>query len=293
MPHCRFSGARLQVPLSLLLACALSVALSPVAFGQSPPIPLANHYHQGVDLSQYWLSEKLDGVRAYWDGERLMSRGGHVYRAPAGFTENFPEQPLDGELWAGRQRFAQLSGTVRKSRPVPDEWQHVRFHVFDLPLAKQPFSERYRKLEALVEQAGSDKLVLVRQQPVAGHQALMARLKAVENRGGEGLMLKRIDSLYEAGRSDDLLKVKSHRDAEAVVVGHTEGRGKYRGLLGALVVELADGRRMRIGTGFSDRERASPPPVGSVITFRYRGYTATGLPRFASFLRVRNDEPEP
>ena len=105
-------------------------------------------------------------------------------------------------------------------------------------------------------------------------------------------MLKRIDSLYAAGRSDDLLKVKTHNDAEATVVGHLPGKGKYRGMLGALKVQLDNGRQFRIGTGFSDAERRNPPPVGALVTFRYRGYTATGLPRFASYLRVRNDEPE-
>ena len=291
MPHYLPSGPRLRALVFTLLFCAIGGTFQSLALAQPPAIPLANHYHPDVDLAGYWLSEKLDGVRAYWDGERLMSRGGHPYQVPEGFSDGFPDQPLDGELWSGRQRFAQLSGAVRKAHPVAEEWREIRFHVFDLPLEDLPFYRRYRQLQALVKAAETDNLVLVEQQPVASHRALMAELQAVEANGGEGLMLKRKDSLYRAGRSDDLLKVKSHQDAEAVVIGHTRGKGKYRGSLGALVVRLDDGRKMRIGTGFSDRERASPPPVGSGITFRYRGLTATGLPRFASFLRVRNDEP--
>ncbi len=277
---------------SSLIFLVLFCLSSPIARAQPPAIPLANRYHQGVELEHYWLSEKLDGVRAYWDGERLWSRGGHEYRAPVWFTEGFPEHPLDGELWAGRERFAELSGIVRKARPIEAEWRQVRFHVFDLPLQAVPFHERYQRLQAVVQAADSPYLKLVEQHPVAGHDELVARLQRLVEEGAEGLMLKRIDGLYGAGRSDDLLKVKTHDDAEAVVIGHLPGKGKYRGMLGALNVQLANGRRFRIGTGFSDAERRKPPPVGATVTFRFRGFTATGLPRFVSFQRVRNDEPE-
>ena len=284
-------GSRARsLPLAILLFACL---FSTLTRAQSPAIPLANSYHPGVALEHYWLSEKLDGVRAYWDGETLWSRGGHPYRAPEWFTEDFPDHPLDGELWAGRQRFAELSGIVRKAHPVASEWQKVRYHVFDLPAEALPFRTRYQHLQTLVQKAGSKYLALVEQQPVADHQELMQKLEKSVAEGAEGLMLKRKDSLYAAGRSDDLLKVKTHDDAEALVVGHSPGKGKYRGMLGALEVQLENGRQFRIGTGFSDAQRQNPPPVGAIVTFRYRGFTATGLPRFASFLRVRNDEPEP
>ena len=275
-----------------LLFLSLLATYPPQANAGPPAIPLANVYHPGVNLEDYWVSEKLDGVRAYWDGEKLWSRGGHVYAAPHWFTAQFPRHPLDGELWSGRGRFAELSGVVRKAQPVDEEWRQVRFHVFDLPLPDTVFERRYRQLKQLVEGSGSPYLAMVVQRPVASHPELMAELEQVVAAGAEGLMLKRRNSRYQAGRSDDLLKVKTHDDAEATVVGHLQGKGKYEGLMGSLEVELANGRRFRIGTGFSDVERHNPPTVGTVITFRYRGVTATGLPRFASFLRVRNDEPE-
>ncbi|MEP3823794.1 DNA ligase [Marinobacter sp.] len=283
-------------------ACALAVGLivflgsclfPALTRAQPPAIPLANVYHQGVDLQAYWVSEKLDGVRAYWDGAQFWSRGGHVYPAPAWFTKQFPNQPLDGELWSGRGRFSQLSGVVRKQQPVEEEWQSVRFYVFDIPIKNTPFATRYQRLKTLVEESGSGYLMLVQQHPIKDHETLMARLTSTAAAGGEGLMLKRKASLYQAGRSDDLLKVKTFDDAEAVVVGYRPGNGKYQGMMGALEVELENGRRFRIGTGFSDSDRRHPPPLGATVTFRYRGLTATGLPRFASFLRVRNDEPEP
>lgn len=266
--------------------------MSASAAGASATVPLANVYQQGTPLADYWVSEKLDGVRAYWDGECLWSRGGHPFSAPEWFIRDFPQQPLDGELWLGRGRFAQLSGTVRKARPVDKEWQSVRFMVFDLALADQTFDQRLSRLRELVSQAASPYLGMIEQSRPGSHKQLMARLDEIIAAGGEGLMLRYGASVYKAGRSDDLLKVKRFNDAEATVVGSLPGKGKYQGVMGALRVRLANNREFRIGSGFSDAERTDPPPMGSVITFKYYGYTATGLPRFASFLRLRNDEPQ-
>ncbi|MCL1477684.1 MULTISPECIES: DNA ligase [unclassified Marinobacter] len=273
----------------LLASLALMTA---VVLGAPAKVPLANVYQQGAPLADYWVSEKLDGVRAYWDGERLWSRRGNPFQAPDWFVSDFPPQPLDGELWLGRGHFAQLSGIVRTVRPVDADWRSVRFMVFDLPLIDQTFDQRLPRLRELVSQAGSPYLALVEQQRPGSHQQLMARRDKMIAVGGEGLMLRRGASLYKAGRSDDLLKVKRFDDAEAIVVGILPGKGKYQGMMGALRVRLAGKREFRIGSGFSDAERAEPPPLGSVITFKHFGHTATGLPRFASFMRVRNDEPE-
>jgi DNA ligase-1 len=274
--------------LITLLVCLSSTQ----AFANPPLIPLANVYHQGVKLDDYWVSEKLDGVRAYWDGQQLWSRGGHVYSAPDWFTDQFPAHPMDGELWNGRGRFAELSGIVRKAQPVDEEWREVQYHVFDLPVADVSFELRYRHLASLVEAAESPYLVLVDQYPVESHSGLMSELERIVAAGGEGLMLKRKASDYLAGRSDDLLKVKTHDDAEATVIAIIPGKGKYRGMMGSLEVRMEDGRQFRIGTGFTDADRHHPPALCTTVTFRYRGLTATGLPRFASFLRVREDEPD-
>jgi len=272
------------------LLLALVCATRP-GYANPPPVPVANTYHKGVALEDYWVSEKFDGVRAYWDGRTLISRNGNVYRAPDWFVADFPDVPLDGELWMGRQRFAELSGAVRKRIPVDREWRNIRYRVFDLP-GPGPFQERYQKLKAQVKKADSHYLELVNQTPVLTHAALMNRLDTVVAGGGEGEMLKRRESQYEAGRSDDLLKVKTFEDAEAIVIKHIAGNGRLQGMMGALLVELPGGRRFRIGTGFSDELRAVPPALGARITFKYYGFTATGLPRFASFLRVRDDEPD-
>ena len=255
-----------------------------------PPLLLASVYREGIDLSRYWVSEKLDGVRAYWDGRRLISRGGQSIEAPAWFTAGFPDRALDGELWGGRRTFDRVSGAVRREVSDQRTWRDIRFMVFDLPDLDASFGHRLQAMERLLAEAPADRIAPVEQFRVADHAALMARLDAVVRAGGEGLMLHRDASCYRAGRSDDLLKVKPYEDAEARVVAHLPGRGKYAGMLGALLVEDADGRRFRIGTGFSDAERLAPPPLGSLVTFKYHGLTARGLPRFASFLRVRRAE---
>tara|TARA_Y100001934_G_scaffold283470_1_gene403557 strand:- start:2288 stop:3139 length:852 start_codon:yes stop_codon:yes gene_type:complete len=256
-----------------------------------PPLQLAKVYQAGMDLQGYWVSEKLDGVRAYWDGQQLLSRGGNVIAAPDWFLRDFPDQPMDGELWMGRGRFAQVSAAVRRLQPKAEEWRQIRFMLFDLPASGVPFSERVDRMRALVGKTSSYHLAMVGQRPAKSHDELLARLDRVLAVGGEGLMLHHGDSFYKAGRTAALLKVKTYEDAEAQVVDYSEGKGKYQGQVGALVVETEDGRRFRLGSGLSDAEREDPPPLGSTVTYKYYGLTSGGLPRFASFLRVRNDEP--
>lgn len=276
----------------LLIGSFALTCLATSAYSQPPQLTLANVYEKGVPLQGYWVSEKLDGVRAYWDGEHLMSRQGHTFHPPAWFTRDFPDVPLDGELWRGRGTFSELSGVVRKLAPVDSEWRQVRYEIFDLPESDRPFSERVARMRSLLKPSPSRYLVMIEQTPATTRAALLARLDAVVGQGGEGLMLHRGSALYEAGRSDDLLKVKQYQDAEATVVGYSPGQGKYEGMLGALVVERSDGRQFKLGSGFSDGQRADPPQIGSTVTYKYYGLTSTGLPRFASFMRVRDEEPE-
>ncbi len=274
-----------------MLSIALLTVLAPAAGGgQQPPLPsLANVYREGVDVTRYWVSEKLDGVRARWDGAALYSRGGRRFDAPPWFVAGFPPVALDGELWLGRGTFEALSGIVRRTRPAADAWRGIRFMVFDLPADPADFDGRLRRLRELFDEVESPHIALIEQFRVADHAELMAVLDRVVSAGGEGLMLHEGSARYRAGRSNDLLKVKRYEDAEAVVVAHLPGRGRYAGLLGSLLVETPDGRRFRLGSGFSDEERRRPPPVGATVTYKHYGLTRNGIPRFASFLRVRLD----
>jgi len=278
--------------LMLLLSVLLLAPAGPLT-AQPPSLMLATDYGDGVEVADYWVSEKLDGVRGRWDGRALWTHGGHRIEAPAWFVAGWPPVPLDGELWIGRGRFDEVSGIVRTRQRDDEAWRQVRFMVFDLPGHPGGFGERLAELRALLDRAGIAWLQPVPQFRVTDSAALRARLQALVAAGGEGLMLHHRDARYRAGRSDGLRKLKPHADAEARVVSHLPGRGKYTGMTGALLVERADGIRFRLGSGLSDAQRAAPPPVGSLVTYRYSGHTGNGLPRFARFLRVRHEPPPP
>lgn len=270
-----------------LLITALAAALPwPRALAAAPALPLLGVWSDALDPAAFLVSEKYDGVRGVWDGKTLRHRSGRPIAAPAWFTDQLPATKLDGELWLGRGRFDALSATVRRERPVDAEWRQVRYMVFELPGAAGSFAERAQRIEAIVRQRGAPQLVAVDQTRVADPVALQQRLAHVLAQGGEGLALHRADAPYGTGRSDVLLKLKPALDTEATVVAHHPGKGKYTGLLGALEVRTPEGRQFLIGSGLSDAQRRDPPPVGSVVTYRYRDLTRTGLPRFASFLRV-------
>lgn len=253
----------------------------------TPPLLLARDAGRIDDPSGYLVSEKLDGVRALWDGESLRFRSGRVVAAPGWFLRQLPRQALDGELWMARGRFDALSSTVRRAQPRDDEWRAVRYEVFELPGAAGPFEQRAARLKQVVEHSGFVQLNCVEQVRGTDRPALQRRLDEVVAAGGEGLMLHRADAPYLTGRSEALLKLKPMQDREAVVVGHVPGRGKHEGRLGALRVRDDEGRVFLLGTGLSDAQRASPPAIGSVVTYAWRGETPAGVPRFASFLRVR------
>lgn len=273
---------------TLLISASAAFGLSYLKAAQAAlPLPLPGLWPEGSDPAGWLVSEKFDGVRGVWDGRTLRHRSGRPVNAPGWFTQRLPPVALDGELWAGRGRFDRLSGTVRKERPVDAEWREVRFLVFESAAAPGAFDERARWIGQIVLRAAYAPLIAVEQTRVADRAALQRRLSDVVDGGGEGLVLHRADAAYATGRSETLLKMKPHFDAEAVVVGHRDGKGKYSGLLGALVVQAADGRRFLIGSGLSDAERQAPPAIGSVVTYRWRDLTSTGLPRFATFVRVR------
>jgi DNA ligase-1 len=282
-----------QVIFGLLALCSINLVHAdtslPAQTTQKPALMLAKPYRSDIELKHYWISEKLDGVRAYWDGTQLISRQGNRFSAPDWFTQGFPKQVLDGELWMGRNRFAEVSGAVRRQIPDPAQWQKIRFMVFDSPGETGDFDHRLQALRVVFAQLNSPSIALIEQYKIDDETALMKALDQIIANGGEGLMLHLGSAPYRGIRSDDLLKLKRFSDAEAVVIGHIPGKGKFSGMLGAVLVKMPDGREFKIGSGFSDEQRRHPPAIGSIISYKYQGTTASGLPRFASFFRARND----
>ena len=253
-----------------------------------PPLLLAHTWENDIDLTSWWISEKLDGVRGYWDGKVFWSRQGNVYHAPQWFTEGLPNVPLDGELWIDRKAFQRTVSIVRR-HDQSDHWRTVRFVIFDAPAAKGGFEARQDFLTTTLCEHQPPFARVLHQDRCRGLQHLREELVRITSLGGEGLMLRQPGSRYEVGRSNTLLKAKQFSELDAQVIEHVAGQGRHRGRMGALLVQLANGLRFNVGTGFSDVQRETPPAVGSVIAVRYQELTDRGVPRFPSFLRVRHD----
>jgi DNA ligase-1 len=253
-----------------------------------PKLLLAESWDNERDLAGWYMSEKLDGMRAYWTGEGFLSRQGNKFLAPAWFTEGFPKTPLDGELWIDRKAFQQTVSIVRR-QDGSEHWKRVSYVVFDSPNEPGTFEQRLKSIQTSGLEKNAAQLRILEQSICAGTDSLRAELTRIEALGGEGLMLRQPDSKYEFGRSSTLLKVKTFHDADAVVLGHQPGKGRHKGRLGALLVAMPNGTQFAVGTGFSDAQRAAPPAIGSTITYRFQELTDGGVPRFPSFVRERTD----
>jgi DNA ligase-1 len=275
-----------------LTSVAIAVAISFNAWSESHslsymPLVQANDYEYGTNIEDYWKSEKLDGIRAIWGGSQLTTRNGKVIHAPDWFIKPLPSYAVEGELWAGRGKFHIVQQTVLDKVPVEPSWKQIDFMLFDMPQAAGDYQKRYYNIRYLVDSIDAPHIKLVEHTPIRSEQELFHYLDNVSEQKGEGLMLRKVTSRYQAGRSSDLLKMKKHQDAEGLVVGYKVGKGKYSGQMGALLIQLDSGIEFYIGSGFTDEQRRQPPKLGSMITFRYNGYTQNGIPKFARYMRER------
>ncbi|CCN73744.1 DNA ligase [Vibrio nigripulchritudo] len=274
-----------------ILACVIIAALSGTsAIAERPTehsLLLANEYKSEVNLDEYWVSEKLDGIRVVWDGETLYSRKGTKIHAPVWFIENLPPVMMEGELWAGRGKFHVVQQTVMDKTPSDRAWQDIQFMVFDLPHSAGDYAKRYYDIQNWVQVINQHHVRYVEHLPAGNHSQLMSMLDTIDDNYGESVMLRKVNQRYRPGRSDDLLKLKKYQDAEATIIGYKPGEGKYHGMLGSYFVRCADGKEFYIGSGLKDSMRKDPLPVGARITYRFNGKTSTGKPRFARFVRER------
>jgi DNA ligase-1 len=256
----------------------------------SQTIPAMQHgtvYKKVTNVADYWVSEKLDGVRGYWDGKQLLTRQGNQIKVPSWFTQHWPTQAVEGELWIARSRFEQIASIISQHSAPTKQWQQVRFMIFDLPTEEGNFSTRNQRIATLVHQVNSPYFQAIKQRQFQTSKQLFSYLDQVVAQGGEGLMLHHKKSQYKVGRNQQLMKLKKYQDAEAIVVAHHQGKGKYQGKLGAITVATPAGKQFKIGSGFTDEQRENPPPIGSQITYKYFGKTQKGTPKFASFMRIK------
>ncbi len=275
--------------IKLLICIAFMVLNLSICAHASAELLLAEVAEKNIEPSAYLVSEKLDGVRAIWDGKVLRFRSGNTVPAPLWFIKALPPTPLDGELWLARGQFEALSGILRTAPPNELDWRKVHYQVFELPNGAGSFVDRYQRLQEVVAAANFAQLRLVQQRVLTSNAQLRTWLDEVVRAGGEGLMLHLASAPYQTGRHDVLLKLKPVLDAEAKVIGYRAGKGKFTGMLGSLELQTDAGIRFNLGVGFKNADRLNPPPLGSRVTFTYRGLTKNGVPRFASFFRVRTD----
>lgn len=247
---------------------------------QKPELVLLNNYKEDTNVSGWYMSEKLDGVRAYWDGEKLISRSGKVFSVPAFFIKDFPSHKLDGELWKERNAFSSVVSIVNKKN-ASNAWNQITYNIFEVPDSKGDLLERLERVKE------SKYIKLVKQIQVKNKKHLKSFLKEIENLGGEGIVVRDPAREYYTGRTDKALKVKSYIDTECEIVGYNEGKGKYANMLGSLSCQMENMQIIKIGSGLNNTQRISPPPLGTVVNFKYYGLTSKGNPRFPIFLKIK------
>lgn len=267
--------------MKILIALFILLGLYTLSLNAKPKLFLLNNYQKDSNVSGWYMSEKLDGVRAYWNGKKLISRNGKVFNPPKAFTESFPSFKLDGELWSKRNDFSNISSIVNRHKSH-DGWENLTYNIFEVPNSDGNLTQRLQVVQE------SKYLRVIKQIKVKSHEDVQRYLKVVENQNGEGLVVRDGTLDYYSGRTNSALKVKSYVDAECRVTAHNSGNGKYENILGSLSCKMKNSKIIKIGTGLNQQERINPPQIGAIITFKYYGLTSKGNPRFPVFMRIRD-----
>ncbi len=276
-------------------ACSLSILglfvlliFSSILFAREPALQKAKTYTHKDKIAGWVMSEKLDGIRGYWDGSQLLTRKGLPLNPPPWFIKNFPPFELDGELWSKRGDFEFIQSTVLDRNPG-DGWGKITYNIFEVPNEKGDFLSRLNRAKEWFENNKNTHIRIIPQIRIGNPSDLDQFFNEIESMGGEGVIVKDPTKPYHTGRSAHVLKVKKFADMEGVVIGLNQGKGKYESMMGSLTLKLKNGTIFKLGTGFTDQLRKNPPPVGTIVTFKYTGFTKNGIPKFASFLRMRAD----
>ena len=258
--------------------------------------------YKDQNVSGWLASEKLDGVRAYWDGENLLSRQGKKLNAPLSFTKNFPKFALDGELYAKELKFEEIQASVMDKLPDEKAWSRLKFHIFDVPEASGGLLARLEVLAKFLKNEPNDNLIIIKQIKMRDNAQFLKFAESIIAKGGEGAVVRESNAPYERKRSKNALKFKKFKDSECEVIAVNKGSGKYANFAGSLTCKALGGKNdkekagepkegtiFKIGSGLSDKNRQEPPKIGSIITYKFQNLTTNGKPRFPIFLRIRED----
>lgn len=243
------------------------------------------------DIHNYLVSEKLDGVRGFWDGNHMWSRQGIRILLPQRIKDKLPATPLDGELWAGRGGFSKVSGLINRDNPHHPDWENIQYGVFDTTMPNTPFGFRHVQLYGMLPYYSPEEPVFLLQQlHYSNHRDLQNHFDNIIEQGGEGLMLHQFENLYLGERTNNLLKFKQENELTATVLGYKPGEGKYLGKVGSLKVKSENGREFYVGSGLTDALREAPPNIDSRVCVQHTGFTEHGLPRFPRFVAKTESE---
>ncbi len=272
-----------------IISCVFLLVLCSVNAQEQIIQPMLAKTYKDHNVQGWLMSEKLDGVRGVWNGREMRSKNGNVYDAPIAFIKDFPNFALDGELYSKRGEFAKISGIVRAG----DDWSELKYYVFDVPNTDNHSDtgllQRLSKIKNWLKANPNPNIIVIKQTPIGNIDDAKKYLAEIEKAGGEGVILRDPNAPYVSKRTNSYLKLKSYQDDECTVTEYLQGRGKYQNKLGSIKCQQGNGKIIRIGSGFTDSERENPPPIGTVITYRYNGFTKNGKPRFARFWRIRDD----
>lgn len=266
------------------------------------------------NIKEFLVSEKLDGVRAIWNGKELKTRNGNIINAPKCFTNNFPNFSLDGELWSKRNDFSNISSIVKKLDSACESWKEIKYYVFDVPPKdnqncnnlenKLCFLEHRLQILQDYLKNKNTTIRIIKQEKLDSIKSLESKLQQITRQNGEGLVIRKNFAPYESGRSNNAFKLKMTQDSECKVKGYTKGKGKFEGKMGAIICTQSlesfnpiihplmtkDNKKemieFKIGSGFNDKMRENPPKIDSIITYKFQGFSKNGLPKFPVFLRI-------
>jgi DNA ligase-1 len=258
--------------------------LSSTLFANKPKLLLLKTY-KDQNITNWVMSEKLDGIRAYWDGKKLLTRSGKIINAPKWFIKDYPPFQIDGELWTKRNDFENIVSIVNDKIPSK-KWQTIKHYIFEVPNQSGDLFQRLSKAKPYENQY----IKILEQIKVKDKNHLNKFLKQIESKNGEGVVVRDPKTEYINHRTTKALKVKSFKDDECIIIGYTKGTGKYENKVGAIKCKLKNGIIFKIGSGLNNDFREKPLPLETKITFKYQNLTKYGKPRFPVFLRERKEK---
>ena len=259
-----------------------------VALATKPDLFLLKTYDDSKDVIGWVMSEKLDGIRGFWTGKELLTRGGVKLTPPKWFIKNYPPFAIDGELWTKRNDFENISSIIR-SKNSKQRWKSVSHNIFEVPSQSGGLLKRLSVLKEYLRENPNPYLKILPQTVINAKGQVADFLKEVSADKGEGVVVRNPNTLYQTGRLSSALKVKQYLDTECTVLEILPGKGKYQNMMGSVLCQTDSGKKLKIGSGFKDKDRSNPPAIGSKITFKYYGFTKKGSFKYPVYLRVRQE----